>query len=134
MNKQIAALATDESNIVMWDIDALLSDCKDRPYITVDTNSLVPQSWLSIDTKYALTTNVDTPIILFELPDDQFYVADGNHRLYRAVTEGVQKMNVIVIPENEHLSYLFNSTPEIYSRVIDGLKDEGIFISNFIKG
>ena len=82
MNKQIAALATDEKTMVMWDIDALLLDYKDHPYLTVDTEILVPQNWLTIDTKYALTTNVNIPIILFELPDNQLYIADGNHRLY----------------------------------------------------
>ena len=132
MNKQIAALATDEKNMVMWDIDALLLDYKEHSYVTVDTEILVPQNWLTIDTKYALTTNVNMPIILFEIPDNQLYIADGNHRLYRAVTEDVPKMNVIVIPQDKHLSYLFRSTDEIYYRVVEGLKDEGIFINNFI--
>jgi hypothetical protein len=132
MNKQIAALATDEKTMVMWDIDALLLDYKDHPYLTVDTEILVPQNWLTIDTKYALTTNVNIPIILFELPDNQLYIADGNHRLYRAVIEDVPKMNVIVIPQDKHLSYLFRSTDENYYRVVEGLKDEGIFISNII--
>ena len=132
MNKQIAALATDEKNMVMWDIDALLLDYKEHSYVTVDTEILVPQNWLTIDTKYALTTNVNIPIILFELPDNQLYIADGNHRLYRAVTEDIPKMNVIVIPQDKHLSYLFRSTDEIYYRVVEGLKDEGIFINNFI--
>ena len=131
MKKQIAALATDEKNMVMWDIDALLLDYKDHSYITVDTEMLVPQEWLTIDTEYALTTNVNVPIILFELPDNQLYIADGNHRLYRAMVENVPKMNVIVIPQDKHLSYLFRSTSEIYYRVIAGLKDEGIFINNF---
>ena len=80
MNKQIAALATDAQNVVMWDIDALLSDYKDRPHITIDTEKLVPQNWLTIDTKYALTTNVNIPIILFELPNNQLYIADGTTR------------------------------------------------------
>ena len=132
MNKQIAALATDEKTMVMWDIDALLLDYKDHPYLTIDTEILVPQNWLTIDTKYALTTNVNIPIILFELPDNQLYIADGNHRLYRAVIEDVPKMNVIVIPQDKHLSYLFRSTDENYYRVVEGLKDEGIFISNII--
>ena len=132
MNKQIAALATDEKNMVMWDIDALLLDYKEHSYVTVDTEILVPQNWLTIDTEYALTTNVNIPIILFELPDKQLYIADGNHRLYRAVTEGVAKMNVIVIPQDKHLSYLFRSTDEMYYRVVAGLKDEGIFINNFM--
>lgn len=131
MNKQIAALATDEKNIVMWDIDALLSDYKDHSYVTVDTERLVPKNWLTVDAEYALTTDVSIPIILFELPDNQLYIADGNHRLYRAVTEEVPRMNVIVIPQNKHLSYLFRSTTEIYYRIVEGLKDEGIFISNF---
>ena len=132
MNRQIAALATDEKNMVMWDIDALLLDYKDYSYITVDTEMLVPQEWLTIDTEYALKTNVDIPIILFELPDNQFYIADGNHRLYRAVTENVPKMNVIIIPQDKHLSYLFRCTRESYYYVVEGLKKEGIFISNFI--
>ena len=132
MNKQIAALATDEKTMVMWDIDALLLDYKDHSYLTVDTEILVPQNWLTIDTKYALTTNVNIPIILFELPDNQLYIADGNHRLYRAVIEDVPKMNVIVIPQDKHLSYLFRSTDEKYYRVVEGLKGEGIFISNMI--
>lgn len=132
MYKQIAALATDEKNMVMWDMDALLLDYKEHSYVTVDTKILVPQNWLTIDTKYALRTNVNIPIILFELPDNQLYIADGNHRLYRAVTEDVPKMNVIVIPQDKHLSYLFRSTEEIYYRVVEGLKDEGIFINNFI--
>ena len=131
MNKQIAALAMDEKNMVMWDIDALLLDYKDHMYVTVDTEILVPQEWLTIDTEYALTTNVNMPIILFELPDNQLYIADGNHRLYRAMVENVPKMNVIVISQDKHLSYLYRSTNEIYYRVIAGLKDEGIFINNF---
>ena len=131
MNKQIAALATDEKNMVMWDIDALLLDYKDHSYITVDTEILIPQEWLTLDTEYALTTNLNIPIILFELPDNQLYIADGNHRLYRAMVENIPKMNVIVIPQDKHLSYLFKSTSEIYYRVIAGLKDEGIFINNF---
>ena len=132
MNKQIAALATDENNMVMWDMDALLSDCKNHPYVTVDTKMLVVRNRLTIDTKYALTTDVNRPIILFELPDNQWFVADGNHRLYRAVKESVPKMNVIVIPQKVHLSYLYNSTIELYHRVITDLKKEGIFIENFL--
>jgi len=132
MNKQIAALATDDENIVMWDIDTLLLDYQGHPYISVETEVLTPKEWLTIDAQYALTTNVNTPIILFELPNNQLYIADGNHRLYKAVSEGVPKMNVIVIPQDKHLSYLFKSTDEIYYRVVEGLKDEGIFINNFI--
>ena len=132
MNKQIAALATDEDNIVMWDIDSVLSDYKDHAYITVDTKRLIPQNWLTIDEKYALTTNVKIPIVLFELPNNQLYIADGNHRLYRAATENIPKMNVIVIPQEKHLSYLFKSSVEIYYRVVEGLKGEGVFLSNFI--
>ena len=115
----------------MWDIDALLCDYKNHSYITVDTEILIPHEWLTIDTEYAFTTDVNIPVILFELPDNQLYIADGNHRLYRAAAENVSKMNVIVIPQNKHLSYLFKCTEEKYYSVIDKLKNEGIFINNF---
>lgn len=132
MKKQIAALATDENNIVMWNINALLADYKNAPYITVETCKLVPREWLSIDREYALTTNLDIPIILFELPNDLLYIADGNHRLYRAITEKIDYIKAIVVPQEKHLTYLYLSTEEAYYRVIDGLKDEGIFIDNII--
>ena len=132
MQKQIAALATDEETMVMWDIDAVLSDYKDRPYLTVETELLTPREWLTIDADYALTTNVDLPLILFELPGKQLYIADGNHRLYRAVKEKVPTMNVIVIPQEKHLNYLFRCTEENYLCVVEGLKNEGIFINNFL--
>lgn len=132
MNKQIAALATDEETIVMWDIDSLLSNYKDHPILSVAARSLIPRHWLTIDTQYALTTDVELPVILFELPNNQLYIADGNHRVYRAAKENVQSMNVIIIPEETHLNYLFRSSIETYHRVIDGLKNEGIFIHNFL--
>ena len=132
MNKQIAALAIDENNMVMWDMDTLLFDYKDHSYITVDTDVLIPREWLTIDAEYALTTNTDLPLILFELPDNRLYIADGNHRLYRAAVEAIPKMNVIIIPQEKHLTYLFKSTEELYCRVVDGLKDEGVFINNFL--
>ena len=121
MSKQLAALATDEEHIVMWDVDAMLSDYRDHPTVTVDTSKLVPRDWLTIDREYAATTNVSTPILLLELPNNQLYVADGNHRLYRAVAEKVPQMKVIVIPEDRHLSYLYRSTEQIYRLVVDGL-------------
>ena len=132
MQKQIAALATDESTMVMWDIDALLLEYRDHPYMTVDTAALAPREWLTIDADYARTTDVTIPIILFELPNQQLFIADGNHRLYRAVNEEIPQMNVIVVPEEKHLTYLFKSTEEIYRRVVEGLRDEGIFIDNFM--
>ena len=131
MGKQIAALATDENSMVMWDMDALLEDYQDHPCISVDTKLLTPESWLTIDEEYARTTNVNTPIVLFELPDDLLYVADGNHRLFRAVTEKIPQMRVIVVPQDKHLGYLFRSTEESYHRVVEGLKGEGIFIQRF---
>ena len=132
MNKQISALATDEDNVVMWDIDALLLDYKGNSHLTVDTEKLVPKNWLTIDKEYALSTNVNVPIILFELPDNQLYIADGNHRLYRAAVENIPQMNVFVIPQDKHLYYLYRSSVDSYYSVVEGLKDEGIFIRNFL--
>ena len=131
MNKQIAALATDTEHMVMWDMDALLFDYKDHPYLTVDTDALIPQEWLTIDTSYAMTTDVSKPIILFEIPNGQLYIADGNHRLYRAVSEHIRKMNIVIIPQEKHLSYLFRCSIDRYYHVITSLKNEGIFIDDF---
>jgi len=133
MNKQIAALATDEDHMVMWDIDSVLSDYGKQPGSMVNTELLIPKNWLTIDTQYAMTTDTGKPIILFELPDRQLFIADGNHRLYRAAKENIPQMSVIILPQEEHLKYLFESTTEAYYRVIDGLKGEGVFINSFAR-
>ena len=128
MRKQIAALATDEQHMVMWDIDAVLNDIVCLPDISVATSKLTPKEWVSIDKKYAMTTDYSVPIVLFELPHKKAYIADGNHRLYRAVTEGVQQMRVVLLPEKTHLKYLYRCSVEDYFEVIRGLMKENIFI------
>ena len=128
MEKQIAALATDEQHMVMWDIDLLLADLAAAPSVPVATSKLIPQNWLTIDREYAGTTDCSKPIILFELPENKAYIADGNHRLYRAATEDVPKMNVVFVPEQTHLKYLFRSSLDDYLEVVHGLMTEHIFI------
>ena len=132
MKKQVAALAADEKSVVMWDVDMLLSDCENRPILTVATELLIPKEWLTLDRAYAMTTDTTSPILLFELPHGKLFIADGNHRVYRASAEKIETMNAIVIPEEEHLRYLFQCTAEEYRVVIEALMDEGIFIDNFL--
>ena len=128
MEKQVAALATDNEHIVMWDIDSLLSDLSTVPFVCIPTSKLVPAKWLSINQEYAKTTDVSKPIVLFELPKNKAYIADGNHRLYRAITENIPTMNVVFVPEKTHLQYLFRCTSKDYFEVIGGLLAEDIFI------
>ena len=128
MKKQVAALATDEEHIVMWDIDSLLSDLSRAPFVCIPTSKLVPSKWLTIDREYAKTTDVSKPIVIFALPENKAYIADGNHRLYRAATEDIPEMKVVFVPEEVHLKYLYRCTSEDYGEVINGLLSEDIFI------
>lgn len=128
MEMQVAALAADEEYIVMWDIDAIISDVFSRAYITIPTSKLIPQQWLTVDKEYAMTTDVTKPLILFELPGNKAYIADGNHRLYHAAQENIPTMKVIAVPEETHLQYLFRSTRQDYQETIRRLLPEGIFI------
>ena len=128
MEKQVAALAIDEEHIVMWDIDSLLADLSEAPPVCIPTSKLIPANWLTINREYAKTTDVSKPIILFELPENKAYIADGNHRLYRAVAENIPKINVVFVPEKTHLQYLFRCTARDYHEVINGLLAESIFI------
>lgn len=97
----------------------------------MDTALLTPKEWLTIDAEYALTTDVTLPIILFEAPKEKLFIADGNHRLYKAVKEGIKRMNVIIISQEKHLGYLYESTKAVYDTVMEGLQSEGIFIDKF---
>lgn len=127
-HKQVAALAVDEEHMVMWDIDAMLADLAAAPYVCVATSKLIPARWLTIDQEYAKTTDVSKPILLFELPENKAFIADGNHRLYRAAMERFPDMRAVIVPEETHLQYLFRSTVQDYHDVIRELLQEGIFI------
>ena len=112
----------------MWDIDSLLCDLSAAPFVCIPTSKLVPGKWLTIDREYAKTTDVSKPIVLFALPENKAYIADGNHRLYRAATEDIPEMKVVFFPEEVHLKYLYRCTSEDYGEVINGLLSEDIFI------
>ena len=99
MKQQIVALASDEAHVVMWDVDALLADCREQSPVMVETARLIPGEWLTIDREYAMTTDVTSPILAFAIPHGRLFIADGNHRLYRAAAEHVPFMQVMVVPE-----------------------------------
>ena len=129
MEKQIAALATDDGRMVMWDIDRVLADYRNAPWEEVAAERLIPQEWLMIDREYARKTDVSKPVIVFALPEGLLYIADGNHRVYRAAVEKIATMKVICLSEQEHLQYLFRSSEDDYQHVTGGLRDAGIFIA-----
>ena len=131
MKRQIVALASDEEHAVMWDVDALLTDCHALRPLTVETARLIPGEWLTIDRDYAMTTDVGRPILAFAVPGGRLFLADGNHRLYRAAAEQVPFTRVIVLEEDVHLRYLYRSTVEAYRQVMDALAGENIFIEDF---
>ena len=131
MKRQIVALASDEEHVVMWDVDALLAECGTQSPLTVATERLIPGEWLTIDRAYAMTTDVTRPILAFVIPHGRLFIADGNHRLYRAAAEHVPFMNVVVLPEEAHLRHLYRGTEETYRQVVDALAEENIFISDF---
>ena len=112
----------------MWDIDSLLADFSLVSFVCVPTSKLVPAKWVSINQEYAKSTDVSKPIVLFELPENKAYIADGNHRLFRAATENIPEMKVVVVPEEIHLKYLYRCTSKDYYEVIGGLLSENIFI------
>ncbi|MGN1021074.1 MAG: hypothetical protein ACI4O7_11975 [Aristaeellaceae bacterium] len=131
MNRQIIALASDGEHVVMWDVDALLADCRGRQPVTVETARLIPGEWLTIDRDYAMTTDVTRPILAFGLPGRRLFIADGNHRLFRAAAEHVPFMQVVVLDEDEHLRRLYRSSEDTYRQVLDALAGENIFIDDF---
>ncbi|MGN0763117.1 MAG: hypothetical protein ACI4MK_07000, partial [Aristaeellaceae bacterium] len=99
--------------------------------VTVETARLIPGEWLTIDREYAMTTDVSRPILALAIPGHRLFIADGNHRLYRAAAEHVPAMQVIVLPEETHLRYLYRSTEATYRQVMDALAEERIFIEDF---
>ena len=131
MKRQSGALASDEEHVVMWDVDALLADCREQSPVMVETARLIPGEWLTIDREYAMTTDVTSPILAFAIPHGRLFIADGNHRLYRAAAEHVPFMRIMVVPEENHLRYLYRSTEETYRQVVDALVEENIFIEDF---
>lgn len=131
MKRQIVALAAEETRMVMWDIDAVLADYQNTSWFSVATWQLVPREWLSIDREYAMGTDPERAVLVFEIMDGLAFLADGNHRVYKAAAAGIPEMRAIVLTEREHLKYLYRSTEADYRSVLPELESEGIFIPRF---
>lgn len=131
MKSQMLALASDEDNVMVWDIDRLVRelDSEIQPQM-VATERLRPGEWLQIDRDYAMKTDVTRPILVFELLDNRAFTADGNYRLYKAVSTGVQSMHVIFVPYDVHTAYILNYDREKAENILEALDSEGIFVLN----
>lgn len=59
-----------------------------------------------IDAEYAVSTTNNNPIIVVKFDDNTYEILDGNHRLYRAFSEGKEKIEAYVLDENDLKRYI----------------------------
>ncbi len=89
-----------------WDITAAKQLTQGRE----PTGQLDPQTWagmlylIRIDHAHAASVNLDEPLIAVPIPDVGWLIVDGWHRIHKALTQGVEKLPVIVLTAEEELA------------------------------
>lgn len=86
-------------------VDLLIGDYKEKQAELINVNEVFkPEN--TVDTEYAMTTDISSPIIIVRLDDGTHEILDGNHRLYRAAHEGQSHIMAHILNESDLNKYI----------------------------
>ncbi|MBF8193339.1 hypothetical protein ITP53_48255 [Nonomuraea sp. K274] len=89
-----------------WNITAAKKITRGR----MPEGRIQPREWgamlrlISIDTAHAAQVDLSEPLIVAQVPNGGMLIIDGWHRLYKAVTTGVQELLAVALTAEEELA------------------------------
>lgn len=81
-------------------VDLLIEHCKVKQAQLVNVDEII-EFQDTVDTEYAMKTDISIPIIVVQFDDGTYEILDGNHRLYRAAHEGKSQIMAHILNELE---------------------------------
>lgn len=88
-------------------VDLLIEDYKGKNAEWVNVSEIF-NSNSTVNSEYAMKTDVSNPIIAVRFDDGTYETLDGNHRLYRAAHEGQSQIKAHILNESELNKYIMD--------------------------
>lgn len=88
-------------------VDLLIADYSEKQAEMISVNEIYkPDS--TVNSKYAMTTDISNPIIVVRFDDGTYEILDGNHRLFRAAHEGQAQIMAHILSESVLNKYIMD--------------------------
>lgn len=113
-----------ENGILIWDVTSILEDIQTHPddytirYLS--TARLAEHNDARVSHTQAMLTDLSKPLVVAELSKDHLLLIDGNHRLFKAESLGLEKVPCYYLPREQQQHFIMHFRPSEYDRIIAG--------------
>lgn len=97
---------------LVWDIDFIISEIKGSRTKALSVDKLYNEK-NQVNKSYAMQTDLQFPIIVAKLSNEEFEIVDGKHRLYKAKMTGLKEIDSYCIEPNDLFKYLMEDEETI---------------------
>lgn len=111
-----------ENGILIWDITSILEDIENHP--DSYTVRYLPASLLArhneskVSHTRAMSTDISKPLVVAELSEDHILLIDGNHRLYKARTLGMENVPCYYLTREQQQHFIVHFRPAEYDKIV----------------
>jgi hypothetical protein len=117
---QTLTMSSNGQALITWNITKILEalDSTSMPIKYYDVEYLTSKFYDSVDTEYAMNTDITIPLIIASVEENKEKLLDGNHRLYKAKMLEIEKLPCYVLPLEFHKRFIENYNEELYNKGI----------------
>lgn len=113
--------ATD-NGILIWDVTSILEDIEQHPdsytIQTLSTALLADHNDARVSHTRAMASDLTKPLVVAELSKDHLLLIDGNHRLYKARTLGLENIPCYYLSQRQQQHFIVHFRPSEYEHII----------------
>lgn len=106
------------SGHLMWNVGSMLANLSSFELVSFNVDALSESNPFHGNTDYAMTTDLSKPIIVVELAENKFKVIDGNHRLFKARSRGIETRSAYYLTKAEQIRFIEDYNEETYHEII----------------
>jgi len=117
---QYLDMTSNGQRLIRWNITEILEEL-DKGHIPIkyyDVEYLTSKYYDSVDTDYAMNTDITIPLIIASVEENKEKLLDGNHRLYKAKMLKIEKLPCYVLPLEFHKRFIEDYNEELYNEGI----------------
>lgn len=108
-----------DSGTILWDITAILKESTCFSLKTFNVDDLCARNNLAcVNAEYALTTDIENPLIIVNLCNNKDKLIDGSHRLFKANKLGIKDVTCYYLAVEEHKKYIVDYDADLYEKVV----------------
>ena len=107
-----------EHGYIMWDISLMLQNKDSFPLCSFSVDKLISENPFYGDKIYAMSTDIQEPLIVVQLDIGLDKLIDGNHRLYKMRKMGLTNLQVYYLSFEQHSRYIIDFDEKTYWDVV----------------